>query len=306
MDIALPLIKQVLIMFLLAIAGIFCYHKKWIDNEGSRQLSSFLLQFVNPIIVIVSYQKTFEMEKLQGLLLALGLSALTFAMTILLAETVFRKGSREQIFGVVFSNASFFSIPIVMAVLGTEAVFYLSAYLICFNVLTWTYGMIVMSGSKQALSLKKALINPGVIGVGLGLILFASPMKLPDLLFQTLQSIAGLNTPLAMMIFGIFLAQTPFVSLFADKKAWFTTSIRLLVAPLLVAVLFRFVPSTYTVIKLAILLACSAPVGISTVLFSRQFEQDYLSATRFVGLSTLLSICTIPVVILFAQWLWTI
>lgn len=303
MEIVNPLVKQVLIMFMLAMAGMFCYYKKWIDNEGSRQLSSFLLQFVMPIIVIVSYQKEFEVDKLLGLGMALAISAITFVVTIGLAQTIFKKKA-EAIFGVVFSNASFFSIPIVMAVLGNEAVFYLSAYLICFNVLTWTYGVTMMSGDKSSLSLKKAILNPGVIGVILGLILFISPVKLPALLFQTMQSIAGLNTPLAMMVFGIFLAQTELHSLFSSKEAWMVAVIRLLVVPVLIVLLFILVPSQYEMIKLAVLLACSAPVGISTVLFARQFDRDFMFSTKVVGLSTILSIVTIPAIILLAQRIW--
>ena len=59
-------------------------------------------------------------------------------------------GTRHRIenFAVAFGNAGFIGIPLVTAVFGAEAAFYVVSYSTLVNLLQWTYGIVIISGKK--------------------------------------------------------------------------------------------------------------------------------------------------------------
>ena len=67
------------------------------------------------------------MERLKGLGLAFVLSLAALLIAMIISHVVFQKHPIED-FGSSFSNAEFMGIPLVSAALGTEAVFYVSAF----------------------------------------------------------------------------------------------------------------------------------------------------------------------------------
>ena len=66
-------------------------------------------------------------------------------------------------FATVFSNCGYMALPLQSAILGQTGVFYGAAYIAVFNLVNWTYGLFLMGGSEVKFSIKKILINPGVI-----------------------------------------------------------------------------------------------------------------------------------------------
>ena len=304
MELAITLATQVFMMFLLAGFGYVCYRKQWINQEGSRQISSLLLNGVTPILIILSYQMEFDMKKLQTLCLTVVISAISFGISILVSQLLFQKDGVELVFASVFSNASFFAVPIVEATLGNEALLYLTAYLACFNVMVWTYGYSLMKQDSKRVSLKQLVTNPGVSGVLIGLLLFVCSVKLPPVIQTAMRNIANLNTPLAMLVFGIFFAQIEFKSIFEHRRIWLVSFVRLLVLPGCILAILFFVPSSYHTMKLTLVIASSAPVAITTALFAQKHERDYQLATKSIGHSSLFSIVTIPMLILLANQLW--
>ena len=64
------------------------------------------------------------------------------------------------------------AVPLQTAILGSLGVFYGSAYLLVFTVLTWTLGIQLVKGGKMAFSWRTLLMNPGVIGVAIAMVLY--------------------------------------------------------------------------------------------------------------------------------------
>ena len=54
-------------------------------------------------------------------------------------------------------------------------------------------------------------------------------------------------------------------------------------------------------VALITLVAAATPVASSTAIFAQKFGQDYRQAVSYVCLSTVLSIVTLPLVMLFAE-----
>ncbi len=297
------LVTQVCIMFLLMMIGVLLFRTKKISVQGSKDIGNILVYVIMPCVVVNAYMTEFSMERLRGLAIAFGLSAAALALAMALSALLFRRHPIEN-FGTAFSNAGFMGIPIVQAVLGSEAVFYVSAFVALLNFLQWTYGVFVITGDRRQISAKKIVTNPILISMVVGILAFVLPVEVPGMITGTLSLIAGMNAPMAMISIGIYLAQTRLSELILDKTAWLSALVRLFVIPAVTLGLLSLVPDRYMLIKMAVLMVAVTPVGSNVAIFAQIHNKDYTQAVKSVCLSSVLSLISIPAVISLASHLW--
>jgi len=103
------------------------------------------------------------------------------------------------------------------------------------------------------------------------------------------------NAPLAMIILGTYIANMDIVELLKDRRIYTISFIKLIIIPLMILILFIFIPFVPVEIKYVILLATCTPVGLTASLYSQLFGGDYVHTAKLIGLSTILSLFTIPV-----------
>lgn len=302
MEIMGVLVTQVIVMFLLMLVGIWLFRSKKLSVQGSKDLGNVLVHIIMPCVVLNAYMTEFSMERLRGLGIAFGLSILALGLSMAISALLFHKHPLEN-FGTAFSNAGFMGIPIVSAVFGSEAVFYVSAFVALLNFLQWTYGVFVITGDRRQISPKKILLNPILVSLILGLVAFMLPVKIPEIFTKTVSLIAGMNAPVAMISLGTYLAQTSIRQMVTDKTAWLSTFVRLLVIPAATALLLFFVPEQYQEMKMAVLIVAATPVGSNVAIFAQIHNKNYTQAVKSVCLSSILSVGTIPLVIAAAGFL---
>ena len=226
----LTVAANVLTLFLLMGVGVVCAKTKLLSDGGVKALANLVLYIATPCVIIKSCIREFDPAMLWGFLTVVAVAAVTHAVLILLAKVVFRDSdeNRRRVLrsAVVFSNAGYMAIPLQQAILGDVGVFYCAAYIIVFNLFLWTYGLAEMSGESR-LSVKKILLNPGIIGVVVGLTLFVLPIPVPALIADGIGHLASLNTPVPMLIVGYYLAQTNLLSALKDGRGWLCIALRL-------------------------------------------------------------------------------
>ena len=137
----LVIVRQIVIMFLLMSVGFFIYKKKMIDDHSTKQLTDIVLYVVNPALSLVSFQQSFSVDKLVGFMIVFVLSFATIFLGIFVGRIVIGKDFRLEQYACGFSNAGFIGIPLVQNLLGVEYVFYMSAFLVAFGLMSWTYGL---------------------------------------------------------------------------------------------------------------------------------------------------------------------
>ena len=224
-------------------------------------------------------------------------------MSSVVVPHILQKKEGLERFGAAFSNAGFIGIPLVQMTLGEEAVFYVSSFVALLNILQWTYGVMVMTGDRSAISVNKIKTNPIVISFLAGILLYFLPVTLPGEIQGIVGTVASMNGPLAMIVLGIYLAQMPLKTLFTDRMAYKCSIVRLIVIPLLTIVIMMLFPAKYAAVKLTILIAAAAPVGSNVAIFAQIFEKDYLAAVKEVCLSTVFSVVSLPIVIGIANYI---
>ncbi|MFT8348924.1 AEC family transporter [Clostridium saccharoperbutylacetonicum] len=304
MGIISTIVSQISIMYVLMIIGFIVYRKKLINDEGSKQLSNLLVWVINPMIMLTRYQMNFSLEKLIQLGISFIISLAAMIIGFLIGKILFKKEQRIDKFAIGFANAGFIGIPLVTSIIGLDQVFFLSAYLVCFNILSYTYGIYLVSNNKSLVTLKSIVLNPGILSVVIGLIIFISPIKLPDFLYNSFNLVGQTNTPIAMILLGTYIAKNKVITLFNNKYAYFVCFIKLIVIPMVILILFKFLPENLAEIKKVVLIAMSTPVGLTVPMFSQMYGGDYEYGAKLVGLSTLLSLITIPMILYLASIIW--
>ena len=295
------LLQQTIIMFALMLLGLLLSRRGMITEQGSRDLSTVLLYAVIPCVILRSYMSEFSTEKLRAMGLSALIAVIAFAASIAVAYLTCGTRHRIENFAVAFGNAGFIGIPLVTAVFGPEAAFYVVSFSTFANLLQWTYGIVIISGKKETMNLRMVFVNPVFISMVIGIALFVLQPTLPTVVTGTIGYIADGNTVLAMIILGYYLSKVQLRGLFADVRLYLFSALRLLVVPAVTILVFLPFPFARGEITLITLIAAATPIASSTAIFAQKFDQDYRRAVSYVCLSTILSVATLPLVMLFAE-----
>ena len=296
---------QVFTLFLMMGVGFFCAKKKWIDSTGTSQMSFLLLHIVTPCIIIDSLQMENTPQLLEKMLWAALIMTSFYIVSILLGKLFFRgepQGRQKVLrFSVIYSNTGFLGLPLVQAVLGEEAVIYATISVVIFNLFTWTHGAVMMGG-REAMSIRKALVNPGTVALAIGLPLFLFSVSLPGFLGDGIHMMAQLNTPVAMVVIGALMASSSLKLSFTQGRLYLVSLLRLVVIPLFFLLVLWPLHLDYLLYASCVIL-CSSPVAGMTAIFSLKYGEDTVLASQGITLSTILSILTMPVFAAAAEFL---
>ncbi|MBR2080106.1 MAG: AEC family transporter [Oscillospiraceae bacterium] len=292
--------QQLLQMMLYMACGFYLCRRKLVGEDGCRTIATLLVDLIIPIVVLRSFLAERTPERTEALLVSLGLALLLLALSALLARIIFPKNAIEE-FAVAFSNAGFMGVPLITAVIGPHSVFYAAGYVAMMNILQWVYGQYHMG--PDAHPKKSSPIHPLMLSLPLGMLLYFLPVRPPEIVTNALGAIAACNSPLAMILLGIYLGSTPPRQIFASAASWRVSVARLALLPVVLTFVLWPIPVTQE-IKLTLLLLASASVGTNVALYAQRAELDYRPATGMVCLSTLLSVVSMPLVVALATLVW--
>lgn len=303
MEFALILVKQILIMFILMAIGFVFFKKKWITTKGSGEIGSLLLHLVIPLVIINSFWMDKSAEKTALIIDSCMISLIAMAISVVVSTVIFGKRDGIGCFSSAFSNAGFIGIPLIQAVLGAEAISYISIMIVLINLLQWTYGVFTITGDKSVMNPRKIVTNPIVISVVIGLLIYFLEIPKVEIAETLITNITNINTPLAMMVSGVQLAQSDLLAMLKKKNTWLVCVIRLILIPFIVLLVFKVLPMGSEDMKLAIMIASACPVGANVAIFAQQYNKNYTEAVEQVCLSTLLCLVTLPIIVTIANTL---
>lgn len=304
MEIFLRVAQQVIILLILILLGVVLAKVKILNSAGVSCITDVVLLFVTPCVIIQSFIRPFEPETLRGVLLSFAAAAGVHALFIFLAHLLCRSKdeARKRVlrFGVVFTNCGYMSLPLQQALLGEDGVLYGASFIAIFNLIVWSYGITEMSGDVKYISPKKLLLNPGIIGLAAGMVLFLFSLTPPAIIREPIGYLASLNTPLPMIIIGYHLAQSDILKAFRDRECMLAIALRLVIMPLMVLGILYFLGMRGTMLTSMVIAAC-APTAAITTMFSAKFGKATELSVNMVSLSTVFSVITIPCIVTLAQ-----
>ncbi|MER2226103.1 MAG: AEC family transporter [Carnobacterium sp.] len=302
MTISNIILQQLGSMFVLIFFGYILVKKNVLNVSGTKQIANMLANFITPVLLFMSFQQSYDSTQFKWFLATIAITILLMAVRILVNYFFLRNASRTDRYATTFTNAGFIGIPLVLAVLGYEGVFFVSAYSAVTNILQRTYGIYIISGDNSLITPKRALLNPATLGSLTGLIFYLLQIQLPTILSDSLFTIADLNTPLAMILLGSYVAQSKLMDVFTHPRAYWTTFLSLILSPLISIFVLWLLPLDNYLVFFVLAIATAAPIAVNTALFSQLYGGDYEYGARLVVLSTLLSIISMPMVLQIAEF----
>lgn len=300
----LNVLNQVLILLILILLGVILNKSGILTEKGVSSMTDMVLILVTPCVIIKSFIRKFDPSLLKGLLVSFLFAFAAHVVFILLSRLLIRDkdNSRQKVlqFGIIFSNCGYMSIPLQQALLGDDGVFYGSSFIAIFNLFVWSYGILLMSGDKKTLTPKKLLINPGIIGLVVGLLVFLLSIPVPNILAQPVSYMASLNTPLPMIIIGYHLANSNLLAGIKNLKCLYAIFIKLILFPG-IALAALYLCGVRGTMLVSGVISCSAPTAAITTMFSSKYKGDTALSVSMVSISTVCSLLTMPLLITLAQ-----
>lgn len=296
--------EQLVKMFFILLLAFICYRIGLVSQEGNKSVSNLLLMVVNPCLILTVYQTEYDPELVRGLLLSFAAAILAHLLGIIISTLIIRPGSGPDYsierYNAMYSNCGFIGIPLIGSVLGDTGVFYLTAYMVIFNLFTWTHGVILMEKKCSLKNLKEGLISPMFIATVAAVILFFLQFKFPPVLMDSLNYIADMNTPLAMMVAGFSVAQSDLRKMIRNVHLYLVSAVKLLLIPLCTIPLLMAMQLPQMV-SVTTLIAAACPAATTGTMLAIRYKQNYTYSSELFAMSTVLSVISMPLIVLAGE-----
>lgn len=316
------IIQQMLKLFLILCLGAILARIDLLDVHTKQKLTKLLLYVTTPLMMIDAFYQRMKTVELQeqadtGSGVSVGMlflySFLFYIILILLsAVLVFgtgtpKKDRRLYLFMTIFGNVGFMGFPVVEAVYGSEGLFYAAILNSVFNILVYTFGVVLMGGAsaKEGSSLsetlcgipwKKLLLTPAVLCTAVGVVIFVFRIPLPSVISETCGTLGDLTSPLAMLVVGANLSGMKASQMLTNMRMNIYVLLRQIALPLLFWVIIRPVVQHEVLAPTLLLLSCM-PVANTTALFATEYGSDEQLASQGIFLTTLFSLVSFPLII---------
>ena len=304
MNYSILVLKQSIIMFLIACVGMICYKTNIITKESQKFFSGFVLKIVIPIFIFMSFQIELSNELLTGIFASLVLSVISHILMIILSMIIIRKNEKTEYaierFSLIYTNCGFMGIPLISGVFGEEGALYATVYLTVFNILVWSHGLLTIKNEVSKKDLFRVFATPTMISIFLGIICMVFGIRVPEIISKPFNYIAAMNTPLPMIVAGVMVAQNSFKNAIRDFRAIVISVLRLLIVPIIVFLVLRLVPCS-DVVLMSIMLSISCPTATIGTLFAIEHNKNAAYASRIFAITTVASSITMPLIIMFVN-----
>ncbi|MBR6328215.1 MAG: AEC family transporter [Lachnospiraceae bacterium] len=295
------ILKQMCVIAILVAIGVYLYKRNIIDNSVSPRLSAITMDICNPALIMSSVLTGNITAPREKLLVSIGLGVVIYGTLIglgfLLPHILKVKRDERKFFNMmtVYTNIGFIGIPVARAVLPDNAMLYVIVSNVIFCLLFYTHGIVVLSGGKEKINLKK-IVSPGTVMAVLTLLIFWFDLKLPLILENSVVYVGNATTFLSMTLLGVAIARSDIREGIRDLRVYAYIFIRMLCIPLIVAFILTLIKADRDM-TLAFVLLMSMPVANLPLIQAEKTGEDTSILSRYIMMTTLVSLVTITVMI---------
>lgn len=298
-----PILNSLIMIFILIVPGLFFRKRELLTENQNDAISSIVVNLTWPCLVIDAMQLEFSIQTLKDTGYISAMATVIFAVLILISvplAKLLRMSKTKQyvtIFMMLFGNTGFIGIPVIKALYGTNAIFFAAIVELINDVFLFTLGIVLIqlsAGAQLKINLRQFL-NPGLIGVIIGLALFLLNIQLPELFSGCIEMIGNATTPLTMFVIGFQLGGLKLKEIAGDWKVYAVCFMKLLTVPVAALIVAKLWAGDLTLLEKVLVVSFAMPVASVSAIFSQQYKGEAAFATKTVLLSTVFSIVTIPI-----------
>lgn len=311
------IISQIFILAIVVLIGVIAAKLKVLTIESKDMLSKVIFNISLPLMLFTNFLKLDATPRLlTNSFTVLSVSGIVIFFMLLAGWCVTKlfnfKGREAAVFKAhsMFGNTIFLGFPLITALYGVEGLLYASMYQLVSTIIMWTAGVIILTHGDER-SWKKSIarvLNPNTIATLLGLLFFIFSIKLPALIVKPLSELGAANTWLSMLYIGAMLVLADVGGLLGRKSLYILSINRLIIVPaILISVFAAFSAITGfshdKTVAAVIILEASMPCMASVVIMAKELGADDHLAVGNVFVSTIISILTLPMVLMAINWL---
>ena len=324
-------------LLLISVITLFCYllvgfvlrKLNLVDTSFSRLLAVYVIYVAQVALLLHGFFVDFDVGILKCATFVFLVAAVIHLVSYFIVLNLFKKAP-DKIrtvlrYAIIFSNAGYMGIPVISDILGEEYVIYATFYIFVFNIFNFSIGRLIYTNDKKYIKIKEIIINPAVVPLTIGFIIFITGAggwvldcvslgnetivtTSVNVFYNVLTTLKNTVAPASMMVIGCRLAEIDFKGVFKDKYLYPYLLMRHFVVPFIswcfmkLLVLCGILTADIAVIVTSVVLVLnSTPSAASFTMFAELYNGDARYAGKLVAISTLLSVATMPVVALLLK-----
>nr|WP_294650836.1 AEC family transporter [uncultured Blautia sp.] len=307
MHISILLMEQIAELFLMIFMGFLIVKTGLLKDDDSKVLSKIVLYLIIPCVIINAFQVDYTMDTVKGLLIALAASVM-LQIILLIIISAFGKLlhlNEVEIASIYYSNSGNLIVPIVTFILGQKWVLYGCVFMSVQLIFLWTHCKKILS-REPSYDWKKIVLNINMISIFIGIVLFFTRIRLPEIIGNTLSAVGSMIGPASMFVTGMLFAGMNLKQIFANKRVYFISFLRLIAVPLLSLILLKFshlasLSADGNQIMLIVFLAVITPSASTVTQMCQVYGNDSRYASAINVVTTLFSIVTMLLMVMLFQ-----
>lgn len=283
--------------------GILLAHLGIIDEAGQRTLSTLAFFVASPALLLTVLESSDLRAVFSGNVIALA-GAVVVSVAVIVAVSVIRGDDLAATTIAAqcsaYANAGNLGLPIAAYVLGDAALVapLLLLQLLVLQPLVLTLLDAAVSPTRLSVGavLARPFKNPITVGSALGLALALSGLRLPQVLNDPLELVAGMAVPSMLLAYGVSLRLGPLPGRGVSAgQLGLVVGLKMLVQPLSAYLIGRYLIGLDTQALLAVTVLSSLPTAQNVFVIASRYNRGALLARDAIFVST---IASVPVVLI--------
>ena len=279
----------------------------FIKDEESKVLSKIVLYLVIPCVIVNAFQVDYTAQTVKGLMIAFVASVILQIILLIIVAVMGKVLSLNEVevASVYYSNSGNLIVPIVTFILGKEWVLYGCVFMSVQLVFLWTHCKKIIS-RERSYDWKKIVLNINMISIAVGVVLFFTRIRMPEVIDNTIGAVGNMIGPASMIVTGMLFAGMNLKQIFVNKRVYFVSFLRMLIVPLIALVLIKGsrlanLSADAPKIMLIVFLAVITPSASTVTQMCQVYGNDSQYASAINVVTTLSAIITMPVMVLLFE-----
>ena len=304
-------------IFIIIASGYGCRRLKILSKESDNSLVRLTLNLLFPAFIINHILGNPKLTNTSTILTATGTGffflilsiGICFYLSILLKST----SEQRRAFAVTtgLQNYGFIPIPIIYALFPESSVGIIGVLLmhsIGVEIALWTAGVMMLSGNQKG-GWKRLLNTPLITTIAC---LFANAAGAGNWLHEKLEGTSKMlgdcAIPLSLLLIGATIfdllndSDGKKINQNRTREAILAAGLRMIILPSLILLFAKLSPISPELKKVLVIQA-AMPAAVFPIILTKQYGGDTETAVRIVITTTLISIISIPPVIVFGLWI---
>jgi len=303
------MVEVMLTLFAIVVVGYAAGKLGYMGGTFDKRLSKLVIDITCPALILSSAM-TGELPDRSLIAPLLLVSVLTYvfltAAAFLLPRYITRRVDDVGVvgFALMFGNVGFMGYPVVASIFGHEAVFYAAVLNVVNTFAVFTVGTMLITGRSEVNGRRfqsKVLYSTPMVAAYITMLIVALRIEnIPGFISQPLTMIGNITVPAALLIIGSSMSHLPLRAMLGNTTVYVTTLLRLVVLPAALFFLCGAMGFSDFVVGINTVVVAMPVATYGTILCLRH-GKDTTLITEVTFVTTLLSMATIPLLVMFLR-----